>query len=312
MPIFANPGDLVTRAQLNALYGGGIQGGILTPTKHPLVLAFSDPVAGAHYGYTFDGWSQDKTAFYYTGEGNRADQQFVRKNKAILDAANDGEEIHLFIAHGFVDGTNTRTHKYVGEFDLDKELPWRRETQYSTDGDPYSVIVFKLRPMGPSSTTEVDELATQEPAKSTRSVPVSLEHSAADRFLQPASASKTAMRRERKLVEDYASTLPGDPVRLRIDVAGQSAPLFTDLWDPDARELYEAKASATRADVRMAIGQLIDYRRHIAPTTPAVCTILLPEDPGADLRDLVRTAGFDLVYREGPRTYKRVSPSRGL
>lgn len=55
-----------------------------------------------------------------------------------------------------------------------------------------------------------------------------------------------------------------------------------------------------RAKVREAIGQLLDYRRHITPP-PETCTVLLPTDPGEDLTELIHSCGFDLVYLEGSK-----------
>lgn len=119
------------------------------------------------------------------------------------------------------------------------------------------------------------------------------------------------MRRERLLEDAFHRHLQeagGQPERIRITLRGQANPLFTDTWDAVTRELYEAKGSVTRNDVRLAIGQLLDYRRHISPP-PARCTVLLPSDPGADLTDLIHSSGMDLVYQDGNVFTRR--PARG-
>ena len=61
--------------------------------------------------------------------------------------------------------------------------------------------------------------------------------------------------------------------------------------------MIEAKASSARADVRMAIGQLLDYRRHVAGVKR--CVLLVPDRPGEDLLELIAGVGFGVVYRSG-------------
>lgn len=46
----------------------------------------------------------------------------------------------------------------------------------------------------------------------------------------------------------------------------------------------------------MAVGQLYDYRRHIA-VDELRCSVLLPERPNTDLRDLLAEAGLGLVFK---------------
>lgn len=74
---------------------------------------------------------------------------------------------------------------------------------------------------------------------------------------------------------------------------GIDRPLFADLFDVTTNVLYEAKASPTRESVRMALGQLLDYSRHISPT-PALA-VLLPEPPADDLVDLLNDHGVACV-----------------
>jgi hypothetical protein len=47
----------------------------------------------------------------------------------------------------------------------------------------------------------------------------------------------------------------------------------------------------------MAIGQLMDYRRHIDPG--GTLAILLPERPSPDLLDLLKSLAIDTIVREG-------------
>lgn len=107
-------------------------------------------------------------------------------------------------------------------------------------------------------------------------------------------------RREADLVHPFRSYLlrQGHEVsRLRVVPAGESAPLYSDLWDKTARDLIEAKGGVTREQVRMAVGPTrrlwaIRRRKHTR-------TVLLPSKPRADLMDLLNAAGVDTVYPDG-------------
>jgi 5-methylcytosine-specific restriction protein A len=84
-------------------------------------------------------------------------------------------------------------------------------------------------------------------------------------------------------------------------------PLFSDLFDTTADELYEAKGTATRNAVRLAIGQLFDYQRHL-PSRTASLTVLLPERPADDLIDLLHACKIACVYENGRGIFVRESP----
>lgn len=69
--------------------------------------------------------------------------------------------------------------------------------------------------------------------------------------------------------------------------------LVADGFDRQTNTLIEAKASADRTDVRMAIGQLFDYQRHLAPG--ANLAVLLPTLPSIDLMDLLHELGITVL-----------------
>ncbi len=71
--------------------------------------------------------------------------------------------------------------------------------------------------------------------------------------------------------------------------------LVCDVYDAQQDLLLEAKSSVSRQDVRMAIGQLLDYRRHLAPT--ATLAVLLPEPPSEDVLALLRELKIRVVVR---------------
>ena len=71
-----------------------------------------------------------------------------------------------------------------------------------------------------------------------------------------------AQRREADLVETFASWLRAQGH----DICAHHypvmrPPLRNDLFDETERTLWEAKGTVGRSDIRMAVGQLLDYRR---------------------------------------------------
>ena len=71
--------------------------------------------------------------------------------------------------------------------------------------------------------------------------------------------------------------------------------LVCDLVDETDRVLYEAKGDVRRTSVRMAIGQLLDYRRFEPASTSLA--ILLPRQPAKDLIELIGSVHASVVWR---------------
>jgi hypothetical protein len=96
--------------------------------------------------------------------------------------------------------------------------------------------------------------------------------------------ARLAERREQQLILAYCQFLreKGSHVtRHLIRPEGEAKPLFSDLYDTTRNNLLEAKGTVKREAIRMAIGQLADYRRFIE-ARPS-CAVLLPERPRPDL-----------------------------
>ena len=107
-----------------------------------------------------------------------------------------------------------------------------------------------------------------------------------------------ASRREQGLVLAYVEYLEsqGHTVsRGKYRPDGSDSVLASDLVDETDRVLYEAKGDVRRASVRMAIGQLLDYRRFEPPSTSLA--VLLPRMPVQDLIDLILTVPASAVWR---------------
>jgi hypothetical protein len=80
------------------------------------------------------------------------------------------------------------------------------------------------------------------------------------------------------------------------------------LYDSDNSELIEAKASAERDSVRLALGQLLDYARYVHHERRAV---LLPNRPDSDLIDLLSNHGISCIYETRDSMFERADPLTG-
>ncbi|MCA1008222.1 hypothetical protein LCL87_21145 [Rhodococcus hoagii] len=121
----------------------------------------------------------------------------------------------------------------------------------------------------------------------------------------PAFASTEAVKEEAALVSTYVKSLRdiGHTVTgYRIQHAGPVRPLRVDVYDQTDHVLYEAKASSSREAVRMALGQLLDYRR--AFDIPPELRVLLPERPSEDLVDLLAEHKVRCVYPTGDGSFQ--------
>ena len=76
---------------------------------------------------------------------------------------------------------------------------------------------------------------------------------------------------------------------------GPAPALWCDLVDETDHVLYEAKGDVLRTSVRMAIGQLFDYRRFEPPSTGVA--VLLPRQPAPDIIDLIHSVPASVVWR---------------
>lgn len=273
-----SPGETIERKELHEIYGGRTQGGIGPSKKSPNVLIFSDPVAGEPHGY-FDGWREDG-CFHYTGEGQYGDQRMKSGNAAILNHEAEGRALRVFMgARGIV--------TYEDEFELDAADPWyETEAQETGNGPPRKVIVFRMRP---KTITPKPSQSKLDAALDGQVTDVPIEQQWTEKmFVAPSQEEREAERREQKLVKAFEAHLKkkGHLVsRLKIVPPGEAKPLFCDLRDATANTLVEAKGSVSRQAIRMALGQLADYRRFADPDAkPAV---LVPESPRPDLLALL-------------------------
>ena len=284
------PGDPVRRVDLHKRYGGRGQGGIGPSGRTPNVFIFSDSESGTKHGY-IDQWMADGR-FHYTGEGQRGDQKMIQGNAAVLNHRNDGRVLRVFDgARGVV--------TYRGEFEVDLDEPSYMADAPETGGGPVrQVIVFRLSPIDTPPGEPDGRLPILLAGGQVQEVPVENRFTE-QAIIEPAREPFTSERREAELVErfaDFLKALGHDTVRLKIVRPGERQPLFCDLVDRTAGVLYEAKGGVNREQIRMAIGQLIDYGRAAPDARPA---ILVPERPRADLLDLCEAAGSAVAWPDG-------------
>lgn len=296
------PGTLLERSELNARFGGGIQGGMLTPAGGRLIFLFSDPARGSTYGYTADGWEDNsRQILRYTGEGSDGPQQFTRKNKALLDSPRTGREIHAFVAAGRSANSQAKVHEYLGEFILDDQRPYDIDFSHDQAGRWRSVIVFRLAPKTSTRTQVAERLGIAHMPTESSWTEIPPEIARSYEYEIPPSGAARGTRTERAFEDEFLRWLAAretSAMRILVRPLGDRQALLTDTWVPSTRELYEAKASADRNSIRMAVAQLLDYRRHILPP-PARCVVLVPSRPSEDLVEYVRSTGLGLAVFDG-------------
>jgi hypothetical protein len=108
---------------------------------------------------------------------------------------------------------------------------------------------------------------------------------------------KMARKVEAKLLSDYEHWLGQHGRQLS---AVKYNRIQCDGWEKERRNLIEAKGSTSREDIRMAVGQLLDYafqgkeefkRPHMA--------ILLPNEPDPDSVKWLEPLGIKIIWRRG-------------
>ncbi|WP_112137226.1 hypothetical protein [Glycomyces dulcitolivorans] len=314
------PGDEATRTEIQAVWGGALQGGILPAKRSDSVLIFSDPSRGEQYGY-YDGWLPDDgdgPVFEYTGQGQTGHQEMLRGNKAIREHRADGTTLRVFVASR-ERRQGPQVFKYLGEFELDEAEPvYERLVHDATDRDRI-VFMFRLRPktgaivdaasaLPPANRTAVTQWAPigeigryrgkhARPSGSRRIAP---ERNLNTQTTRSPSEAVTVKRLEAELCRRFEAFLADrnhDVCRFEIRVKGEPGIMRTDTCDETDLVLYEAKGDASRGHVRQAIGQLLDYVRHLHPKRKR-CAVLLPSKPTPDVEDLLKSQNIALVYEE--------------
>ncbi|MFE3768052.1 hypothetical protein [Streptomyces sp. NPDC059122] len=263
---------------MKRLFGGSPQGGIVPSNTTPNILIYSDHAAGQGYGY-YDGWLPEDDAhgslFEYTGAGTLGDQTFTGQkgsnNKAILQHAERGRALRVFMADGKVPGSGTKYQRYVGEFTLDATLPYITRQAPDDGGNLRDVIVFRLRPSGDVVRDPRDEIP-------------------------PAAA----VVRETTLLDDrlgsYLQQLGHTVQRNQVELENGSSLEEIDLYDATDQVLYEVKRSIRRESVTRAVERLLGIRDRPSSLNLA---IVLPSEPNNEIKQYLQVNGIALVYLDG-------------
>lgn len=304
-------GEEDARTAIQARHRGSLSRGISAPARGggPAdIMLWWRPDRGEAFGYE-DGWTPSGDAFYFSGLGQEGDQGFdvpYQENGRLRDHADTGDRVRLL---RYVSKNRVR---YVAELRVDPDDPWRWRDGPDRTGLVRKIIQFRLLtvgralrdprdpvhegPGGELITTSPDTEGMPEPA------PTEVEALNSATFRQAISArERIARRRELELVyalRDWLRDHAGlRATGLRIPYAPEARNLRADLYLSDCQLLIEAKSSACRESIRLAIGQLLDYRRWIRPT-PAVA-VLVPTEPPADMLDLLSDLGFGAIWPSG-------------
>ena len=120
------------RNDIHNRYAGQQQGGIITPSAHPLVIIITGE-EGLTHGY--DDRLRPDGVFEYFGEGQVGDMQLQRGNAAIASHAANGKDLLLF--RKTKDG-----HRFEGEMICEGYF---RKPAPDRNGDMRSALVFELR-----------------------------------------------------------------------------------------------------------------------------------------------------------------------
>lgn len=285
-----NPGASIQRKALHRKFGGRTRGGIGPSRETPNVFIFSDPDTGQQHGY-YDEWMTDG-CFHYTGEGQRGDQQMKSGNAAVLNHLREGRALRVFEGTG---GVVT----YVDEFEVDTTEPFYRTDALETGGEQErEVIVFRLRPKQIEPPEARSKLAQVLAGPINLAVPIEQQHTE-KAYVAPRRKTYEAERREQKLVlafERYLCKLGHKVWRNQLLAPEEARPLLTDLYDATTDMLVEAKGTVERNAIRMAIGQLADYRRLFVDGPPEHLAVLVPRKPRTDLCDLLASQGIDIIF----------------
>lgn len=152
---------------------------------------------------------------------------------------------------------------------------------------------------GPTRKQEANKDAEPPQFEGPKEIPI--ENTWTETFLvAPSQEVREAERREAELLQSFRHYLTKkghQTCRYQIVPQGESKPLFCDLFDKTMGLLVEAKGVTTREAVRMAIGQLADYKRFIKPAPQLA--VLLPSKPQQDLLALLADQTIGVIWSEG-------------
>lgn len=292
---------------------------------------------GAVFEYTGAGKSGDQTFEGTAGAGNRAILQHAEERRVLrvftqvgkvpgsdtkthrylgsftLDSrepyvwrrvhGEDGQERNLIVFRLRADGDVQHAEQDVippaeateGEF-----VPFRAVTPAMFRSDPATSGDLPLPKQRAGKGTTPRKPAPNPETSGTFVLP---EAFGTQLSVRAATAATVAIRHEAELTQAYKAHLDAAGHRVgayQIKVKGLTSTLRADLYDASAHVLYEAKGSNSREDVRMALGQILDYSRYVEMPEhdgEPQRVLLLPAAPAPDMYSLLDRYAVGVVYR---------------
>ncbi|MEU6844775.1 hypothetical protein ABZ930_23165 [Streptomyces sp. NPDC046716] len=303
------PGEILTRPQIHPVLGGSGYAGICPAIEKRNVLIFSDSKIGRRYGYR-DGWLSENDdlgpIFTYTGAGKNGDQTLRGGNASILEHANKGRTLHVFIAVGKVPKSDMRTHKYIGAFKLDERRPYDiREAKDEREEDR-NVIVFRLRPTGPYVQDASDTLprATEPQLRFQRTAGrLARAYRRQRRQHQPQTDAALIAASSDDLAEAFEEheTAAGMTLgQMELSLRNSADRISFEIYNQSNHTVYRPTGSTETDSITAALAQLLHAQsqlRRITNRQPLHLMVLTPALPREDLRNLLAENGIGIVYR---------------
>ena len=235
------------------------------------------------------------------------DQRFEAPNSEngrVRDHAANGDRIRLLRYVG------KNSVQYSGELVLDPDDPWRWVDSYDARQHARRMIQFRFLPVGAVLRTAQDPIHEEAGASANQ---VGVTPIPADVALTEIEALNSRQfkvllaareqlydRAESTLVHDFCAWLLAarglEATGLSIPYVVESRRLRADIYIPGRNLLIEAKPTTAREHIRLAIGQLFDYRRWLAPS-PSLA-ILTNQEPADDMKTLLDDLQINQIWRE--------------
>ncbi|MGW4890745.1 hypothetical protein ACWEQL_00525 [Kitasatospora sp. NPDC004240] len=291
------PGQHLDRSEVHARFGGKPQGRIST-AKSSHVLLFITP---SDLASRFDGWTGEHVLFGGSGGLDGGDQTLTRYNWSVFRHVEEGRTLRLFLE------SDDRTVRYIGEYHLDPQRPFVVAEAPADIRRPLEVrrvFVFRLLPLDgpptglPHAVRTPAKRQVRETQPGVRTNPFGAKPSPAQ-----FAAAKLLLRYESFIRWKAGAQATG----YRITTGTNITELQVELFDLTRNEVVVTLASCARPAVWEALGRLHDQARFFTPRPRRV--LLLPNEPDADLAELLRTQHITAVWPSGPSGFARTGPT---
>ena len=297
------PGQSIKRTELSGYLKLSGQGGIDTSDKNSLTCIFSYSKEGAKHGYK-DGWNNG--IFEYFGQGLLGNMEMKGNNKSLLNHKLKQRRVFLFFK-----GLKGEVI-YENEFTVDGNDPYFWTTSIDDEGKLRDSIVFRLKPVKKYSIKNFVSSKTNNVTK-TIAKEIPLEKSSGKQSSKGVTYISRGIKdkKEARLVEEYNSFRKGKKLkelkRHSLQPSLSKKNYFTDGFEAESKTLIEAKASNHRDKIRMAIGQLFDYRKLLEQDNVKVnnLAILVPSCPSKDLLELLKDLKIKIIFKKDNKFIKK-------